>query len=182
MNVLDLVPSPNDPKVISFCESICSSQKPFLVPILPRDGCAKRQCFQNVEETVRALGGSLVYGWDISQVPRVYLVEAVFHAVWQKPNGSLECCTARDVEQPKFLFLKDVHRTYTGQEVPPRRMSLSADLYSVERLWALLDQKVEIVKSLQLGGFLPGHPVYRQRLESLTSEIVTLRERIENAG
>src|ERR1039457_3914500 len=107
MNTQDFIPPANDPRVISFCESICSGQKPFLVHIRPRPGCALRNCFANVEKTIRSSGGSLVYGWDISQVPRVYL-EAVFHAAWQKPGGGLECVSPREIEQPMFLFLKDV--------------------------------------------------------------------------
>ncbi len=179
MNVLNVIPSPNDPKVLSFCESICPGQKPFLVPIVPRYGCAKRGCFGNVEETVRLSGGGLVYGWEVSQVPKVYL-EAVFHAVWQKPQGGLECCTPREVPQPKLLFLRDVHRTHTDQEIPPYRISLSVKLHLVEQLWVLIDQKVEILNSLQLGGFPPDHSASIYRLRDLTSEIVRLRERIES--
>jgi hypothetical protein len=181
MNVQDLVPSASDPTVISFCESLCSGQKPLCVPVHPVAGFLPRMCFQNVAEKVQVSGGGVVYGWDISQVPKVYL-EAQFHAIWQSPSGKLACVTPGDIPQPWILFLRDVHHTYTGLEVPHQRMSLSSENKLVGQLWAMLDQKVEILKSLKLGGFQPGHPVYRHRLEGLHAEIVSLRKRIQNAG
>lgn len=45
-------------------------------------------CYWNVAEAVQKHGGKSVLGWQILLWPGVY-VEALHHAVWQKPDGEL---------------------------------------------------------------------------------------------
>lgn len=45
-------------------------------------------CYNNVSAHCSRNGGRPVYGWMIELVPRVY-IEAMHHAVWQRPDGEL---------------------------------------------------------------------------------------------
>ena len=180
MHLEDLVPSPNDPKVLSFCESICPGQRPFCVPVRPEPGSSPLMCFPNVEQKVRISGGSLVHGWEISQMPKIYL-EARFHAVWRSPAGQFVCMTEEELGQPRILFLRDDTRKYTGREVPRRRFSLAQDTSSVEKYWFLLDESLAPKESIALGG-MRDDPAARAHLASLQSQRQRIRERLQNAA
>ena len=66
-----------------------------------------------------------------------------------------------------------------GTIVPQQRVALG-DIKLVERYWALSDEAKSRLQALMLAGFEPGHPVYRQRLGELNTEIRSIRERLQN--
>lgn len=123
----------------------------------------------------------MVYGWEISQLPKVYL-EARFHAVWQPPTGEIVCLTPDESGHVEILFLRDGTRAYTGKEIPSKRFALSRDTASVEKYWTLMDRLNEISQSLCLAGIRKEHPAYQVRIGSLLSEAKTLRESIQSAA
>ena len=51
------------------------------------------QCYENVRQCIRASGGSAICGWLIAFWPGRF-VEALYHAVWKRPDGKLVDVTA----------------------------------------------------------------------------------------
>jgi hypothetical protein len=179
MRLEDLVSPANDKRVISFCASICPDVKPFVVPVRKRDGCLLARCFPNVEQVIGSSGGSLIQGWDISHIPKIHL-EATWHAVWKSPHGEIVDVTPQESGQPVILFLPDVHLAYNGSLVASKRFSLG-DGALVRRYWDLSDAINKIRQDLWTAGFHQSHPVWRQRLGDLNTEILALKERLQNA-
>jgi hypothetical protein len=174
----DLLPSKDDRRVISFCESICPGVRPFYVSVRAESASVMLQCFPNVETKVNASGGLIIYGWNITQVPKIH-VEAQFHAIWQSPEGEFVDITPDDAGLSRILFLRDDTRKYSGSKVSHQRFALG-DKKLVERYWFLADQARGILEDLILAGFAAGHPVYRQRLGALQSEILALKQQLQN--
>lgn len=176
MTLEDLEPSRDDPRVLSLCDSICPGVRPFFVPVRPDSQSELFQCFPNVERKVRVAGGAMIYGWGISQVPKIH-IEAQFHAVWQSPAGDFVDVTPEALGLSRTLFLRDDTRTYTGTKVPDRRFALG-DKKLVERYWVLLDRSQAVLMELLLAGFERGHPAFRQRLGPLQTEIQELKAKL----
>lgn len=179
MRLEDLVPQKDDRKVLAFCEGICPNEKPFVVPVRPEGQML--QCFLNVPEKVGRDGGAMVSGWEISQLPMIYL-EARFHAVWKSPAGQFVDVTPEELGQTRILFLPDVHRKYAGREVPRRRFSLAKDTALVERYWSLSDESIALMQSVALGGIRDDDPAFRAHIVSLQAELRRIRERLQNAA
>jgi len=176
----DTLPSKDDGRVLSFCESICPGVTPFYVPVQPWSQSVRMQCFQNAERKAKAVGGRAVYGWSISQFPKVHL-EAQFHAIWESPLGKFVDVTYEELGLSQTLFLRDDVRTYTGTKVPHIRLALGAK-ESVERYWELSDGSQAIALDLLSQGHAPGSPIFRQRLEHMVFEIQNLKARLQNAA
>ncbi len=183
MDLEHFAPPKDDERVLSFCEIICPGEKPCHVAVIPDKDSVMLRCFQNVAAKVARDGGSLILGWDISWMPKIYL-EAQFHAVWESPSGGFFDVTPPAVPpqlappQSRILFLIDRRRTYNGQIVPPHRLALG-DKTLVERYLVLSDCTSEVLASLQLAGFPPGHPVYRSRLADVRAERLSIEERLQ---
>jgi hypothetical protein len=167
----DLIPSKDDPRVIAFCESICPGQIPFLVSVAECDGVSLARCFQNVQAMIQRSGGQIVYGWDISQIPKIHF-EATFHAVWKSPHGEFVDVSPQESGQKQILFLPDVHRKYDGTKVSGRRISIG-DSETVERYWDLSDE-INILRQKQP----PLSPEQTRRLLSLIRDYQDLRARL----
>jgi hypothetical protein len=179
----DLVPSKDDKRVLSFCESICPGQRPFYVPMIPDDDAQPLQCFPNVEARVARDGGALVYGWELTWNPKIYL-EAQFHAVWKSRDGHFRDVTPPALPAPlaelysRLLFLPDARRTYTGQKIQPHRLALGSKSL-VERFWTLTDMLMEIDQQTVLAGL--SQDVYVQRTAEIRAERLSIQERLQNA-
>jgi hypothetical protein len=183
MTARDLLPCKDDAKVLGFCRGICPDASPFYVPLRPEPGFSPLQCFPNVAKKVEMSGGKLVYGWEISQIPKVHL-EAVFHAIWQAPTGKYFDVTPGLPEEngrARILFLPDAHRTYIGQEVPRKRFLIGADNKLVQQYWSLADEAMALRESVACGGMREDDPAVRAHLTSLGEQMRTVRERIQKA-
>ncbi|HWI58055.1 MAG TPA: hypothetical protein VNZ22_12575 [Bacillota bacterium] len=173
-----LPPAKIDRKVLSFCERLCPGQKPFYVPVQAEPWARPMESLANVGEQVRRSGGTLVTGWEISELPGIHL-EAVFYAVWQSPQGAFLGVTPE--ETSRLLFVKDTQHPDTGV-VPPNERFALGDKALVEKYWALTDRLRERLEALQLGGFSQGHPAMRQEITPLLAEIRALEEKLQKAG
>jgi hypothetical protein len=68
----------------------CEAPRP--VERLPESGCQVADCHANVQKKVHFHGGRAVWGWHFtlnSADPNQGRVDAVFHAVWEAPQGDL---------------------------------------------------------------------------------------------
>jgi hypothetical protein len=183
MNDEDLLPSKVDAKVLEFCRCICPDGPPFYVPARPEPGFEPWQCFPNVAKKVEMAGGKVVYGWEISRVPKVHL-EAMFHAIWQAPTRKHVDVTPswpESIVRVHILFLPDAHRRYSGQEVPSRRVSIGADDTLVQLYWSLGDELKALTDSVALGGVREDHPAVQSQRVALTERMKTVREKLQKA-
>lgn len=109
-----------------FCDSISPGQTPFYVPYEPMAGEPPKECFSIVPKKIAAEGGEHVIGWGIHIAEHIWL-EAEFHAIWQRPDGSLVDITPREGDNglTDVLFLPDPTRKYEGRQVMPRYQPLT---------------------------------------------------------
>jgi len=131
------IPSPTNKFVAELQKQLTLQSSPVILDIKagPMDeACA---CFENVRRRVKDEGGESVLGWQFWEHP--YMIEAEFHAVWRKPDGSLLDITPkddRDIQQ--ILFIEDSTRTYDGTQTDNVRINsttcgLVDDLIEVEK-------------------------------------------------
>jgi hypothetical protein len=114
------------PYVISFCRGFVADPHPVYVPVLPLKKVSANDCFNIVPQHVAANGGEQVTGWAIWEWPRV-LIEAEFHCVWRKEDGTLIDISPKTVRMPRIVFVIDPVRSYTGRQVNNIRRPLDRD-------------------------------------------------------
>ena len=154
-----VVPCVITKKVRRFCEQLAPSQIPVYIPVRPEAQAVELECYGNVLEKVRTSGGECVYGWEISEVPQIFL-EAQFHAVWRSPDGELVDVTPPQIEAQRVLFLPDPGRVYEGVKVANQRFAIG-NAALAERYWKLSDHLIERFSSFEIG--LPGLRVSQLR-------------------
>ncbi|EDY80638.1 hypothetical protein VDG1235_254 [Verrucomicrobiia bacterium DG1235] len=171
------VPKKIDAQILEFANEIVNGNKPTYVKVDPPKKAKILNCFHNVEDKIKIDGGEIIYGWEISIIPQLYL-EAQFHAVWKSPFGALRCMTPSEIGSKKILFLEDPNRTYKGARVENLRFSLG-DKSKVDRYIFLMDLIQDKLRSFMMAGFPPGHPRYEE-LYPHSVEARRIRESIQN--
>lgn len=129
--------------VIDFCQQIAPNDEPIRVAHEPLSGQPLLECFSIVPEQVVSQGGKQLTGWAIWETPSVF-IEAEFHAVWQKPDGTLQDVTPRPLPFDHILFLPDSRREYAGRQVDNIRQPLVNDR-DVVRFLYLAKRRFEIM-------------------------------------
>jgi len=111
------------PAIADFCRALAPGQQPAYVAVVPAPHGRRDDCFVVVAEQIRTCGGSIVYGWHITEWRHTFL-EAVFHAIWKDSDSSLVDVTPKPTRECSILFLPDPHRRYDGRQVNNRRRAL----------------------------------------------------------
>ena len=111
-------------RVLAFCTTVVPSQSPIEVEYLPLPGEPMAECFATVPKQVLAHGGRQLTGWALWEWQGVML-EAEFHAVWQRDDGRILDLTPRPVFFERTAFLPDPTREYKGRQVDNVRLALS---------------------------------------------------------
>ncbi len=114
-------------KIRLLASRVAPGETPLYVSVLPEPGALPNECFQNTEVKAQRDAGSVVYGWQLWEWPRV-LIEAEFHAVWRSPDGRLIDITPRPNGEERILFVTDQQRAYQGISVDNVRIALRDDL------------------------------------------------------
>ncbi len=86
---------------------------PQFVDIHPASQAVYENCFTNVDAVVEQQGGERIDGWLIWEW-RGILLEAIFHAVWRDPEGSLIDVTPQGDGETKIVFSPDCNRKYAN--------------------------------------------------------------------
>ena len=170
---MQISPQIDDQKLAAFCSQICRDSEPILVPVNPDAGSAVLDCFANTACKASQDGGQVVYGWEISLLPGLYL-EAQFHAVWKSPSGELISVTPGENRQTEIVFLSDHSRTYNGARVENLRYSL---VDGADALLRAIDSLQSEMMPLIAAGHAPGSAVfapYRDRI----MQIAGMRQRL----
>lgn len=89
---------------------------PKYVTVEPIDGAPPDECFYIVKATVAENGGEALFGWSLWELPGMF-IEAEFHAVWERPDGTLLDISPKKDRSSNVLFLHDPIRTYEGKKV-----------------------------------------------------------------
>lgn len=182
MRLDNLLPEKDDPKVLEFCHTL-SEGMPLYVPLRPDADFKPVQCFLNVDAKIRRSGGTIVYGWEISQIPRIHL-EARTHAVWRSSAGDLLDMTPEEFGQPRILFLLDARQKDNRATLQQRRFSMASPEHRplVEEYWALSDESLSLRQSVELGAVRVSDPAIRARMQFLFSRLRTIRETLQQTA
>jgi hypothetical protein len=116
-------PNEINERVMNFCNSI-SNERPIYVPVAPDADATAHNCFINVPNKIKKVGGRQVIGWAIWLWPQMY-IEAEFHCVWISPDGLLIDITPKDKPTHKVFFLPDSTKKYDGQQVNNIRQAIT---------------------------------------------------------
>ncbi|MDC7699567.1 hypothetical protein [Vogesella indigofera] len=146
-----VVPKSDNQRVKQLAASL-SAESLMTVPCQPLPDKPVLECFRIVPEQVQAHGGKQVTGWTIWEWPNV-LIEAEFHAVWQRPDGTLVDITPRTQSFESILFLPDPKKVYRGRQVDNVRRALSDSLL-VNRL---IQASEELFRAMNKGDLADQH-------------------------
>lgn len=134
----------HEPYVQHFCQEVVNGGLPVAIPCAPVAEAQFLDCFHTVEQQVQKFGGCRVLGWAIWEFPRV-LIEAEFHAVWQRPeDGALIDISPHPLPFSSISFLPDPQRVYLGRQVDNIRKPLSKDP-KVRQFIYLMNRQFEIL-------------------------------------
>lgn len=125
------------------CNKVSPGQHPVYVDVTPDSEAAPNQCFPNTAKRVAESGGCVVHGWQVWEWLDV-LVEAEFHGVWQRPDGSLVDITPKECPIARILFLPDPRRHFEGRQVDNVRLPLTNDPNVIEFI-ALSEERYRIM-------------------------------------
>jgi hypothetical protein len=178
MRTENLLPPKDDDRVRAFCSSISPGGIPLYVPVRPEPGFLAIQCLTNVPRKVVMSGGEVVRGWEISQVPKMFL-EARFHAVWKTPAGDYVDVTPEDFGMSQVLFLPDVRYRDTEPAVQRHRFSLAQDKAAVERYWFVADELLSLMQSDAWGAIRADDPAMQSHISGLQKEARMIRQRLQ---
>lgn len=68
----------------------------------------------------------MLHGWAVWEIPQI-MIEAEFHAVWQRPDGELVDVNPRRPHETRITFLPAPERSWPGNAVDNIRQALLDD-------------------------------------------------------
>lgn len=165
-------PSEEDEDVQLLLKHLDSDIELLTIPITPEANSKTLDCIGNVNKKVSNDGGRIIYGWQIWKTK--FLVEAIFHAIWEAPDGEtlLDITPPENPSMSHILFLEDEKIKYTGRQIETVRMNISNN--------KLVDHLIAVNKAeyrLKNRGE-KAHLIFDEFLASLSSEEIKILERI----
>lgn len=143
--MLQNAPAEVTEQVLTFCEEIASESKPVYLSVEPLPYAIINECYTNVDRYIQAHGGTVQYGWQIWEWPKV-MIEAEFHAVWVSPEGQYKDVTPKPRGINRVLFLPDHVRRYQGRQINNIRKALKDTqsikdyIDSFDRMFSLMNE------------------------------------------
>jgi hypothetical protein len=91
MTALSAALSERIPRALDAFAAEMGCEPPQVMERIPDSSCEVSQCHANVQKKVHFHGGRAVWGWHFALSFRDYepRLDAVFHAVWERPDGEL---------------------------------------------------------------------------------------------
>ena len=117
-------------------------ESPIYIDCIPLESAPSCECFLTVEKHVKDHGGTMILGWAIWELPEVY-IEAEFHAVWRKTDGSFLDISPKDEPTKRVLFLPDANARYEGAQVNNIRIPI-CNAPAVLALFAACNKEFEL--------------------------------------
>lgn len=114
---------------------------PEWIEVEPRDDAVIEDCTENVSRAIAEHGGESRLGWMIWEED--FMVEAIFHAVWENPDGRAVDVTPQDIPVDRIMFVPDPALQYEGRQIPNVRLNISG-MIAVAHLIRLNELKFAI--------------------------------------
>ncbi len=132
----------------SFARTLGRGELKF-VPIQPSSTAQQQMCVTAVDDVVEAKGGKRIMGWKIWEGR--YWLKAVYHAVWQTPEGRLIDVTP-EPDETQTLFIGDSTErpsVYVSSRAIPKKARFK---HVVEAMLAVDRIQMNIHKRINNGG------------------------------
>lgn len=94
-------------EVRAFATSLVPGGTPTLIGVKPPPFARPYDCYRNAALCVRKFGGTIVFGWDVSEDSDGLLFQATFHAAWQSLQGEIFDVTPSEDGFTQTLFVAD---------------------------------------------------------------------------
>ena len=159
-------------------ERLVPGAEPAYVEIKPRSDGTVNECFAAVDQQVSDYGGKIHYGWSMWEWPGV-MIEAEFHAVWKRPDGSLQCVTPRADEERRILFLSDPERVWAGRYIDNVRVPLNEDP-KVKEFVRLAEKKCEVLNRGQRASVFGPIAIPADEIEPIMFQMAQLQREISD--
>jgi hypothetical protein len=96
---------------------------PEWIEVEPRPDGVVKECTENVARAIAEHGGTTRLGWMIWEED--FMIEAIFHAVWENPDGRTVDVTPQDIPVDRIMFVPDPALQYQGRQIPNVRLNIS---------------------------------------------------------
>lgn len=119
-------PLTDGPNAEALCDQLVPGARAETLDVDAPVGMQALDCVGNVRRMIEQCGGVAVYGWSLMETLPGVMMEAEFHAVWRKPDGSLQDVTPKQFPamEPITIFLADSSLVYRGQQIDSVRVPL----------------------------------------------------------
>lgn len=114
---------------------------PEWIEIKPRADAVIEDCTENVARAIAEHGGTARLGWMIWE--NDFMVEAIFHAVWESPDGRTVDVTPQGIPESRVMFVPDLSIRYEGRQIPNVRLNISG-MMAVDHLIRINELKFAI--------------------------------------
>jgi hypothetical protein len=101
-----MLPDPAAEHTLKFVHENWPSQTPRWISVEPADWAAEHACVEVVDRLVQEQGGARLLGWMLWEWPNVF-IEGEFHAIWQRPDGTVTDPTPKKPPLSAILFVLD---------------------------------------------------------------------------
>ena len=113
------------PDILKIAKKINSTSSATVVPVIPEINSDVNECIPTVNRKIIENGGSLILGWMLFH--QEFMMDAVFHGVWQSPAKDLVDVTPKQPPMDKIIFLPDARLKYEGKQIDSIRLNLSGN-------------------------------------------------------
>lgn len=117
-----ITPPEIDADVLAATKSF-NDQAPFYINITPTPFAGTGRCHFNVTQQIEKAGGTAFFCWAIWQCKA--WVEAEFHCLWKKPDGTLVDITPDPDGETRRLIQAELIRRFEGRAIPKKWFLLS---------------------------------------------------------
>jgi len=138
-------------KIERFARTLAKGQASY-IPLRPSPTAKELLCVGSVDEVEAAHGGTRVMGWKIWECR--YWFKAVYHAVWQTPEGELVDVTPEPGEVETLFVVDDKERpsVYVPPRIEAKKAAFKKVVMALSRLEALYTRANERINK---GGIVP---------------------------
>jgi hypothetical protein len=155
-------PAPDDQDLLVILKRLKTDAIPTVVKVDTHADARENECIEIVDKMVSLFGGERILGWQIWQGG--FLIEAEFHAVWQKDDGQIIDVSIKKNKIPAIVFVPDKGLQYKGKQINSVRVNLTKNpvVDDFIRLWNIRHKLLNKGKRSELYG--------EELWRSLTSE------------
>ena len=133
-----ITPNEDDIHLKLIIDRLNLNDKPLSVKVFPEEYSKIDDCFPNVQEKIKLDNGKRLTGWQVWKTEKI--IEAIFHAIWESPEGDYIDITPKPFPMSKILFFPDKNKEYQGHQVDNIRINISGN--------ALVDDLITISENI----------------------------------